>query len=572
MRSRVISGNWGYFEYQRRLSIHSPHLPSISKMKIPNTSMNIYIWTIAGFILTFSYCAPVFGPVDSSTEATLVPKSQEGPLNPSDSLDKIDNILHDGIRARGLEVDVGKIKKPLAPVIDHIETTPPSKPKTSSPPKLTTSTLFKPMISSSSPSSPSISSSSTSIVSPHLKPTQDPPAPTQEKEGKGHKSRKGKSRNHGPKPNGPTPDIDYDPLDDDWGDLDGDLDFDEDDYVKISFWIKDSFEIRCADPKHVFKSPIAVERTRDLLPKGFSWRNFDENPWMAEEFIKEMQESCIEDCSCDDWASLHAPAARKNDSLSYCRTWEDARKCEWVFGCQCWAELGDPEIPQKFENMSVQSWASELSSLPLHLRKAHPEWRWNNGPKNLNNQSLSTGFGPRTEYWETRNYWYYPRPWDVYRERIVAEIQPGYYLYGPDVPWIHGNPMKELRKWKPSLRGEWELFMRYLYAVNPDRNYQPARIVPPGDPFPPLEELWRPARDPFDDLVPAVDINLVMADENNAQAPRAKSRKREDSPPESITPNESDTTCIPRYLALSNTDGIERLCPPSEAPENTGGR
>ncbi|KAK6516560.1 hypothetical protein TWF506_006465 [Arthrobotrys conoides] len=556
-------------------------------MKIPVTYVKAYIWTIAGLFLTFSCGAPVLGPADGSTGAKLVPKSRAGPLNPSDTLNKADNIIHDGIRARVLEVDVGR--KPAPPIIDHVEKNPPSrpiivsspsKPKGPPPSKPKTSTLLKSTISISSLSRPTISSFSTSIVSSSSKPTENNPVPTHTRAHAGHKSSKGKSKHHSPKPNGQTPDPgpDDDPLDDDddddddfWGHDDGPID--EDDFVKISFWIKDSFQIRCAEPKHIFNSPIALERTRDLLPKNFSWRNFDDTPWLAEEFIREMQESCMEDCSCDDWASLHAPEARKNDSLSYCKTWEDARKCEWVFGCQCWAELGDPEIPQRFENMSVQSWASELSSLPMHIRKAHPDWRWNNGPKGWNNESLGTGFGPRTEYWETRNFWYYPRPWDVYRERILAEVQPGYYLYGPDVPWIHGNPMKELRTWKPSLRGEWELFMRYLYAVNPDRTYRPGKFWAPADPFPPLEELWRPARDALDALGgggedAGVNINLLLA-EGGADAPAAKVRRAEEPPPEPTTAKEPGLTCIPRYLALSNTDGIERLCPLPEAEEST---
>ncbi|RVD80886.1 uncharacterized protein DFL_008772 [Arthrobotrys flagrans] len=324
-------------------------------MRILNTCVKAYIWTVTALILTFSHSAPVLGPADDSIGATLIPKYGTGSLTPSDSLDEVDNILRDGIRAWGLEADGGP-KAP--PIIEPIEKRPPSKPKVSSTPK---------------------------------------------KPGAGDKPRKGKSRNHGSKPNAQDPK--HDPLDDDFDDDDDlwDGPIDEDEFVKTSFWIKDSFEIRCADPKHIFKSPIAVERTKGLLPEDFSWRNFDDTPWMAEQFIREMQESCIENCGCDDWASLHAPEARKNDGLSYCQTIKDARKCEWVFGCQCWAELGDPEIPEKFENMTVQNWASELSSLPMNLRKAHPNWRWNNGPKGWNNQSLDRGTYTVRGLWQKYN-------------------------------------------------------------------------------------------------------------------------------------------------------------------------
>ncbi|KAK6357303.1 hypothetical protein TWF718_001619 [Orbilia javanica] len=522
-------------------------------MRTRNTPVKACIWTIAALILTFAHCVPVIAPRDDNTRAILVPKSQLGPLSPLNSLDEVDSsIIHRGVQVRGLEVDGGP-KKPPAIELEHVGEALPPKPKISSPVKSEVSSTHKPKLSSTP------------------KPNTLPLASTQKKEGTEEKSNNGKSngggsKGHRLKPNANEPNksndtsVPLDPDDDLEDDFrDDDLPFGpipddwEDDIIKHSFWIKDSFQIKCADPKHIFKSEIAVNFTRGLLPKNFTWRTFDDTPWMAEQFIREMQESCMEDCSCDDWAVLHPPEARKNDSLSYCKTWQDVKKCEWVFGCQCWAELGDPVIPEKYADLTVVDWAIELKALPLHLKKSNAAWRWNNGPKVWGNRSIGTGFGPWTEKTEVEKKRYYRRPWDEYRERTIAEIQPGYFLYGPDVPFIHGHPMETLRKWKPSRHGEWLLFLEYLYWVDPDRSYRPSRLTAPPDPFP---EFGPPMdRDPEQE-------RPLEPDEVPIELRPGNFRRRDDPHPSDLQkPGSANFTCIPRYLALSNPEGIENLCP-----------
>ncbi|KAK6509283.1 hypothetical protein TWF481_004041 [Arthrobotrys musiformis] len=538
-------------------------------MRIPNTYPQVYFWTVVGLILIFSHSAPVSNPSDGSVGVTLIPKAGAGPPPPLLPSEGVDNNPHDGIRARVLEAEKTQTVPSAASTIV------PERPR------------LKPKVPPSNFTLGNLEVGNT-------------PAPSEKK-----------SSNTPPKPNTDPNDEDHDEDYDEDYDEDHFEGYDDDDYeedytddyyhhdrpipehrhfgvpaeevVPPSFWIKEDFYIKCADPRDIFHSHVDTYRA-GLKNLTFSWRQFDDSPVMAENFIRTQQQHCRENCLCHPQRGfLH----HYNDSMR-CRTIRDAGKCEWLFGCECFAELGNPEIPDVWKHFTPMDWFRTIMYLPLGIRRAHPDWRWTNGPR-AGNQTLHAGYrGPWTLLAE--GFQVPGKPWDIYREVEMREQKPYYYLLGPDQPflgqWPGGpswlllnrtaNPKYGERKpysehsRAPTLEHEWQMFLERWGPYNYEYTGEWIRRKPymlSNGPVGEANGLWM--NDEQYAIAMAGELARPILREFRPPdiwqgVPVAPGLFGRGLPVDPTTSKRPSPTCIPRDVALSNVDGVRDLCLPGE--------